>query len=112
MRLAPPSSFLFFVHTICFVRITFDPSKNERNLRLRGLSFEMVADFSFDSAVFAVDERKEYPETRYVALGLLGDRVHVLCFAETSDGIRVISFRKANSREVKRYAQARPTDSP
>jgi uncharacterized DUF497 family protein len=94
------------------VRITFDPSKNERNLRLRGLSFEMVADFSFDSAVFAVDERKEYPETRYVALGLLGDRVHVLCFAETSDGIRVISFRNANSREVKRYAQARPTDSP
>lgn len=94
------------------MRITFDPAKNERNLRLRGLSFETAASFSFDSAVFAVDDRNEYPETRYVALGLLGDRVHVLCFAETIDGIRVISFRKANSREVKRYAQARSVESP
>ncbi len=94
------------------MRITFDPTKNEQNLRLRGLGFETAANFRFDTAVFAVDDRKEYPETRYVALGLLGDRVHVLCFAETNDGIRVISFRKANPREVKRYAQARSTDSP
>ena len=100
------------MHTIRSVRITFDQSKNERNLRLRGLSFERAADFSFDSAVFAVDDRREYPETRYVALGLVGDRVHVLCFTETTDGVRVISFRKANPREVKRYAQARSTDSP
>jgi len=94
------------------VRITFDPAKNERNLRLRGLSFETVADFNFESEVFAIDDRKEYPEMRFVALGLLGDRVHVLCFAEISDGIRVISLRKANSREVRRYAQAHSTDSP
>lgn len=62
--------------------------------------------------MFAIDDRKDYPETRFVALGLLGDRVHVLCFSETSNGIRVISFRKSNPREVKRYAQARSTDSP
>ncbi len=90
--------------------ITFDPTKNERNIRLRGLSFERAADFSFESAVFAVDDRKEYDETRVIALGLLGDRVHVLCFVETPDGIRVISFRKANSREVNRYAQVHSSD--
>lgn len=45
-----------------------------------------------------------------VAVGLLGDRVHVLCFTEAVDGIRVISFRKANAREVNRYAQVRPSD--
>jgi uncharacterized protein len=92
------------------VRITFDPAKNERNVGLRGLSFEQAADFAFDSAMFGVDERKEYEETRFVAIGLLGDRVHVLCFTETGDGIRVISFRKANSREVNRYDQARTAD--
>ena len=111
-RLWPRLASLVFCAYNPRVRITFDPVKNERNLRLRGLNFERASDFSFDTAVFAVDDRKEYPETRYVALGLLGDRVHVLCFAETNDGIRVISFRKANPREVKRYAQARPTDSP
>ena len=92
------------------MRITFDPTKNERNVRLRGLSFEQATDFGFDSALFSVDDRKEYLETRIVTLGLLGDRVHVLCFTETPDGIRVISFRKANSREVNRYAQALAAD--
>ncbi len=98
------------VHTICCVRISFDPAKSERNVRLRGLSFERAAEFAFESALYAVDERKEYGEERIVAIGLLGDRVHVLCFAETDDGIRVISFRKANDREVKRYAKAHPID--
>jgi uncharacterized DUF497 family protein len=92
------------------VRITFDPAKNERNVRQRGLSFEQAADFAFESALFAVDERKEYPEIRVIAIGLLGDRVHVLCFTETPEGIRVISFRKANAREVKRYAKAHTLD--
>jgi len=40
-----------------------------------------------------------------VAVGLLEGRLHVLCFTETPDGIRVISFRKANAREVRRHEQ-------
>ena len=98
------------MHTLQCVRITFDPAKSERNLRLRGLPFKRANEFAFSSALFRVDDRKEFPETRIVAIGLLGDRVHVLCFTETSDGIRVISFRKANAREVQRYAQVRSTD--
>lgn len=94
------------------MRITFDPAKNERNIRLRGLSFERAADFAFDTALYAVDERRDYPELRTVAIGFLGSRVHVLCFAEVPGGIRVISFRKANAREVRRYAQARAADTP
>ena len=92
------------------MRISYDPAKNERNIRLRGLSFERAADFAFETALFGLDERKEYHETRIVAIGLLGDRVHVMCFTETPDGIRVISFRKANAREVNRYAQERSSD--
>jgi uncharacterized DUF497 family protein len=98
------------VHTLPSVRITFDPVKNERNVRLRALPFERAADFDFDGALYGLDERKEYAEARFVAVGLLGDRLHVLCFTETADGIRVISFRKANAREVKRYAEAHTTD--
>jgi uncharacterized DUF497 family protein len=47
--------------------------------------------------------RRDYGETRYVAIGWLSERLHVLCFTTTDDGIRVISLRKANDREVKRY---------
>jgi uncharacterized DUF497 family protein len=88
------------------VYINYDPLKNQRNIEERGLSFDEAAAFDFDTALFHIDDRFDYGETRYVALGLLYARVHVLCFAETTDGIRVISFRKANSREVNRYAQA------
>jgi uncharacterized DUF497 family protein len=85
------------------VHITYDAAKNERNIRRRGLSFDRAADFEFESARIHIDKRKDYGETRYIALGRLDGRVHVLCFCETEDGIRIISFRKANSREVKRY---------
>lgn len=91
------------------MRISFDPAKSERNIRNRGLSFESAAEFDFESALYAADERHDYGETRHIAVGVLGVRLHVLCFAETVDGIRVISFRKANAREVKRYAKAKAT---
>jgi hypothetical protein len=33
----------------------------------------------------------------------LEERLHVLCFTPIRSGVRVISFRKANLREMKRY---------
>lgn len=92
------------------VRITFDPDKNERNVRERDLSFERAAEFEFETDHVEADTRREYDETRYVALGWLRDRLHVLCFTELDDGIRVISFRKANDREAKRYAKIQTAD--
>jgi uncharacterized DUF497 family protein len=83
--------------------IGFDPEKNERNIRERGLSFDRVAAFDFDTAVFSVDARRDYGEVRYRALGRVAGRIHALVFVQTETGIRVISFRKANQREVKRY---------
>ena len=49
------------------------------------------------------DVRHTYPEQRYIALGYLDDRLHVLCFTHIENGVRIISFRKANLREVRRY---------
>ena len=92
------------------MHIEFDPAKNDLNVRRRGLSFESAAEFAFDTALVYVDQRRDYGETRYVALGLLGSRLHVLCFTEVEPGIRVISFRKANSREVSRYAKIQIAD--
>lgn len=89
------------------MRITFDPLKSAKNAIERGLPFELVADFDFSSALFSKDERQPYGETRYVALGFLGNRMHVLCFTETQEGIRVISFRKANDREVRAYGKVK-----
>ena len=85
------------------MRIEFDTAKNERNIRERGLSFERAHDFDFEAAVYVVDNRRNYGETRFRALGYLDQRLHAMVFVAISVGIRVISFRKANRREVVLY---------
>lgn len=87
------------------MKIEFDPAKNERNIRERGLSFEMAREFDWESALLEEDTRFPYPERRFVVLGFVEDRLHVLCFTPISGGIRIISFRKANDRELRRYEQ-------
>lgn len=85
------------------MHIEFDPAKNEVNIRKHGLSFARTAAFDFDTALYTVDTRRDYGETRIRALGYLDKRLHALVFAETTMGIRIISFRKANRREVTHY---------
>lgn len=92
------------------MEIDFDPAKNARNIRERGLSFERAADFDWATALHLLDERRDYGETRRIAVGYLDQRLHVLCYLLTDTGIRVISFRKANTREVTRYGKAKTTD--
>lgn len=86
--------------------IDFDPNKSARNERDRGLPFTAVEHFDWEGAVFTEDNRFEYPERRFIALGKIGQRVHVVCFTPIEDGVRVISLRKANPREVRRYENA------
>jgi len=90
------------------VEIEFDPKKNERNLRERGLPFERAADFDFETAGIYLESRDG--ETRRVAIGYLEKRLHVLCYLPLEHGIRVISFRKANQREAKRYGKPKTID--
>jgi uncharacterized protein len=85
------------------MKIDFDPKKSEKNIRERGLSFERAAEFDWEMAIYIEDDRKQYPEQRFVAMGYLGARLHVICFSPIDQGVRIISFRKANLREVKRY---------
>jgi len=84
---------------------SYDPNKNKRNIELRDLSFDRVAELDWDNAWVYEDERNEYNEIRFIAYSMLDKRLHFVCLTETKDGIRIISFRKANNREVKRYEQ-------
>jgi uncharacterized protein len=85
------------------MKIEFDPTKNSQNIHERGLSFEQAHEFNFESALFEVDDRKDYGEIRFRAFGYFEQRLHTLVFTAIKGGIRVISFRKANNREVKHY---------
>lgn len=88
--------------------IAFDPAKNERNIRERNLSFERAEEFDFETASYHTETRRG--ELRRVAVCYLDRRLHVLCYVPSATGIRVISFRKANMREVRKYGKAKTID--
>lgn len=88
------------------MQITYDPAKDARNTEERGLPFAQVADFEWCTALIKKDDRFEYGESRYQAMGFIGDRLYVVVFTPRGDAVHVISFRKANKREVKSYEQA------
>lgn len=87
------------------MRIEFDPSKSERNALERGLAFDRASDFDWEGALYREDDRRIYPERRFVAIGYLDGRLHVLCFTPVAGGVRIISLRRANEREVRRHEE-------
>ena len=85
--------------------LSYDVDKSRRNEALRGLPFGLAAEFDWSTALIAEDIRKDYPEPRYQALGLLGEQLHMLVFTPRDKTVHVISLRRANRRERKRYAE-------
>jgi uncharacterized DUF497 family protein len=87
--------------------VTFDPARNARNIAERGLSFERVVELDWETAFSEEDVRKDYGERRVRVFGLMGRRLHVAVITMRGETVHVISFRKANEREIRRYAQAK-----
>ena len=80
-----------------------DPAKDDRNIAERGLSLDLAQRLDWATALIWDDNRKDYGERRYCVLGTIGDRLHSVVFTPRAAKPRVISLRKANKREVKRY---------
>ena len=87
------------------MKIEFDPAKSSRNARERGLPFELTAELDWGAAHTIEDQRRSYGETRYLAYAPMRGRLHVVCFCIRGDAFRIISFRKANRREERFYAE-------
>ena len=85
------------------MKIDSDPVKSQQNVETRGLSFEQVYQFEFTTATFETDDRADYGEVRINAIGFINQRLHHLTYTLRGETIRVISLRKANNREKKKY---------
>jgi len=73
------------------VEIIFDPKKNARNERKHRISLSRANDFDFENALYSVDNREDYGEVRYQAIGFLDARLYALVFVDNDDGdIRAI----------------------
>ncbi|WP_299881318.1 BrnT family toxin [uncultured Sulfitobacter sp.] len=85
------------------MKIEWDEDKRQRTLRERGLDFADVGLVDWEGAIFIPDTRRDYGERRETMMGILKGRLIVVAFTMREDAVRVISMRKANSRERKVY---------
>ena len=82
------------------MRFSWSPAKRLRNLQDHGHDF-VDAPGVFEGATFTYeDDRFRYQEQRFVTLGLLAGIPVSVVHTETAHEIRIISFRKATSREA------------
>jgi uncharacterized protein (DUF4415 family)/uncharacterized DUF497 family protein len=71
--------------------VSYDPKKCSRNVRERGLSFELVRGFEWSGAYVLEDVRRDYGEPRFQALGEIDGRLHMLVFTPRGGDVHVIS---------------------
>lgn len=86
------------------MNFTCNPDKNETNIRDRSLPL-LAARVMFNPAMrVREDTRKTYPERRFIGYNTVAGRLMVVVFcAPADDHVHIISFRKANDREQKKF---------
>jgi uncharacterized DUF497 family protein len=85
------------------MHIELDPAKDAASLVKHGVSLALAAELEWAEALVWPDVRHDYGETRMVALVPMGMRLYAVVFVDRFAVRRVISLRKANTREVKFY---------
>ncbi len=81
----------------------WDEDKRLSNIRKHGIDFlDVEIIFEQDTVIFE-DNRFNYHEQRWCALGLLIERVVVVVYTENKNTLRIISIRKANKNEQRIY---------
>jgi uncharacterized DUF497 family protein len=85
----------------------WDDDKAAANLEKHGVSFHDVVRFDWSDVDEIDDKRFDYGETRTNVVGFLDGRLHVLLHTPRDGALRLISLRKANPREVRRYERRR-----
>ena len=88
--------------------IDFDSTKNLANIAKHGLPLSIAALFDWNLANIKPDRRADYGELRMSAVVPYGLRVYFVAFVDRPQVRRIISLRRANRREVKKYAAENP----
>lgn len=87
------------------MEIAFDPAKDAANVAKHGLSLADFAGFDAEPIV-KVDDRYDYGEPRFIALGRIAGVPHAVVFTPRGEAIRLIGFRRAHDKELSRHGQA------
>ena len=86
------------------MKIAFDATKDAINRSKHGISLSEAARLDWNRVSAKLDTRIDYGEPRQIGYGPIGRRLYCVVFVDRGDTLRIISLRKANNREIDRYA--------
>lgn len=83
----------------------YDEAKNTSNIQKHGMSLSEAKLLEWDLLISTQDVRRDYGELRNIGFAPIENRVYCIVFTIRDNTIHVISLRKANKREVAKYAK-------
>jgi uncharacterized protein len=86
----------------------WDEAKSARNRLKRELPFESAVELFDGHTVKTEDDRHDYQEIRFQAIGIAGGLVLVCIYTDRDNTRRIISLRRANRRERDVYRASVP----
>ncbi len=88
------------------MQFEWDEAKNLENIRKHEIDFADVLSMFDGEMLIELDDRFDYGEDRWIGIGFLGFGIAVIVWTERrKDIIRIISARRANRHEQKRFEQ-------
>jgi uncharacterized DUF497 family protein len=85
------------------VKLSFDPAKREKTLKERRLDFAEAPEVFAGLVYTFEDDRFDYGETRWITYGRLRGKLVAIVWTERGAYRHIISLRKCNDREKKKY---------
>ena len=83
------------------IEYEWDNSKAQDNLEKHGIGFTAIASFQWATAIIIPSDRSG--ESRWLALGYIGETLYALAYTTRGENRRIISLRRASARERRRY---------
>ena len=85
---------------------TFDPNKNAANLRKHGVRLSDGDGVLNDPFALTIDDSSTEDEQRLVSIGAnVTGHLRVVVYTYRGDGVRIISVRKPEPKEVHNYEE-------
>ena len=88
------------------MQFEWDEAKNLENIRKHEIDFADVSVMFDGEMLIELDDRFDYGEDRWFGIGFIGFGIAVLVWTERRENvIRIISARRANRHEQRRFEQ-------
>ncbi|WP_107670954.1 BrnT family toxin [Cyanothece sp. BG0011] len=84
----------------------WDENKRQANIEKHGIDFADIRPILSNPIIEFIDNRKDYGEIRTILLGQIEGRVLYVVYTQRGSIKRIISARKANKREQRKYYES------